>query len=110
VKVLINSNPPIGLSAALCPDFSGTIHLRELGFQHAPDILVWDYAAEHGFAIMSKDADFYQLSLVKGHPPKVIWLQIGNEKRRQTVARVQEWVGRISSFLIDEQASLLILS
>lgn len=39
---------------------------------------MWSYAAANGFAIVSKDYDFHQLSFVKGPPPKVIWIQLGN--------------------------------
>lgn len=38
----------------------------------------WDYAGFHGFVIVSKDNDFRQLSFLKGPPPKVVWLSIGN--------------------------------
>ena len=32
----------------------------------------------NGFAIVSKDADYNSLSVVRGSPPKVIWLLLGN--------------------------------
>jgi predicted nuclease of predicted toxin-antitoxin system len=31
-----------------------------------------------GFAILTKDADFRQRSFLRGHPPKVIWVRLGN--------------------------------
>ena len=40
--------------------------------------VVWAYAAEHRFVIVSKDADFHQRSFVLGHPPKVVWIRRGN--------------------------------
>ena len=30
------------------------------------------------FAIVSKDSDFREGSFAEGHPPKVIWLAVGN--------------------------------
>ena len=39
---------------------------------------VWNYAAEHGYTSVSKDADFHQRSLVWGAPPKVVWIRQGN--------------------------------
>jgi predicted nuclease of predicted toxin-antitoxin system len=39
---------------------------------------VWDRAHTHGYAIVSKDNDFRQLSFLHGAPPKVIWLSVGN--------------------------------
>jgi predicted nuclease of predicted toxin-antitoxin system len=44
----------------------------------ARDTTIWDHAREHGFAIVSKDSDFHQLSFLFGQPPKVIWVRRGN--------------------------------
>jgi predicted nuclease of predicted toxin-antitoxin system len=30
------------------------------------------------FTIVTFDADFYDLAVIKGIPPKIIWLRIGN--------------------------------
>ena len=32
----------------------------------------------YGYTIVTFDADFYDISLVKGVPPKIIWLRTGN--------------------------------
>jgi len=42
----------------------------------ATDAALWEYAKDHGFAIVSKDNDFRQRAFVYGAPPKVIWLSI----------------------------------
>jgi predicted nuclease of predicted toxin-antitoxin system len=42
------------------------------------DGAVWQFAGENGFTIVSKDSDFDQIRLVRGHPPKVIWVRLGN--------------------------------
>jgi predicted nuclease of predicted toxin-antitoxin system len=39
---------------------------------------VWEYAKSFGFAVVTKDADFYERSMRVGAPPKVIWLRLGN--------------------------------
>ena len=44
----------------------------------ATDSGIWLYAGGHGFAVVSKDSDFQQRSLLYGHPPKFIWLRVGN--------------------------------
>jgi len=44
----------------------------------ATDEAIWSFARDHGFTLVSKDDDFRSLALVRGAPPKVIWLQIGN--------------------------------
>jgi predicted nuclease of predicted toxin-antitoxin system len=47
---------------------------------------VWSYAREHGFAILSKDSDFHQRSLLYGHPPKVVWVRKGNRDPNEGAA------------------------
>ncbi len=46
--------------------------------QDAPDTAVWNYAEQNGFTIVSKDSDFQRRSLLLGHPPKFVWLRLGN--------------------------------
>ncbi|MES2884903.1 MAG: DUF5615 family PIN-like protein [Pseudomonadota bacterium] len=42
---------------------------------------VWEYARQQGFMIATKDSDFQDLSVLLGHPPKVLWLRTGNGSR-----------------------------
>jgi predicted nuclease of predicted toxin-antitoxin system len=49
-----------------------------LGLASADDAVVWAYAAAHGLTIVSKDADFHQLSFLRGAPPKAVWIRRGN--------------------------------
>ncbi|MCA9845983.1 MAG: DUF5615 family PIN-like protein, partial [Dehalococcoidia bacterium] len=42
------------------------------------DSEAWDFAREHGYAIVSKDADFRDMAPRLGPPPKVIHLDVGN--------------------------------
>ena len=44
----------------------------------ADDPIIWDYAKDNDFMLVSKDADMHDLSLVFGNPPKVVWLRLGN--------------------------------
>ncbi len=48
--------------------------------RHGPgeDVEVWEYARQNGYLVVTKDADFGELSTLRGFPPKVIWLQLGN--------------------------------
>jgi predicted nuclease of predicted toxin-antitoxin system len=46
--------------------------------ERASDLEVWRYAKEHDYVIVSKDSDFYDLSLLYDTPPKVVWLKSGN--------------------------------
>ncbi len=58
--------------------FPGSAHVRQIGLRDAADSIIWDYARQNGFAIVSKDSNFQFRSLLYGRPPKFIWLRAGN--------------------------------
>lgn len=78
MKLLLDENLSHRLVARLTEAFPGTASVYHVGLDGQPDSTLWDYAAEHGFVIVSKDDDFRQMSFFQGHPPKVVWLVVGN--------------------------------
>lgn len=75
----------------------------------ADDREIWSFAADHGYAIISKDDDFKSLSLLMGAPPKVIWLVIGNTTTGDILQLLLRHSAAIGSFLHEEGTSLLTL-
>jgi len=39
--------------------------------EHSSDKEIWDYAQKHGYIIVTKDADFLDMSLLYGQPLKL---------------------------------------
>ena len=58
--------------------YPGSTHVEALGLGSASDQTIWDFAASGDYIIVTKDADFTELSVVRGIPPKVIWIRRGN--------------------------------
>ena len=58
--------------------YPGSTHVSMVGLDAALDLNVWEYARDHGHIIVTKDADFSELGLLRGFPPKVIWIRRGN--------------------------------
>jgi predicted nuclease of predicted toxin-antitoxin system len=44
----------------------------------ADDHEVWNYAQTNGFTIVTRDSDYNELLVLRGFPPKVIWIRRGN--------------------------------
>ena len=59
--------------------------------------------------IVSKDSDFYQRSLLFGHPPKVIWLRRGNCSTAAVEAILRMHFRDVKDFHEDAYESFLIL-
>lgn len=109
MRLLLDQNLSHRLKRPLEVAYPGTIHVRDFGMERADDTAVWAFAKENGYAIVSKDSDFHQRSLVFGHPPKVIWLRLGNCSTTDLEAALLGGHSLNTSFLADEVASLLTL-
>lgn len=73
------------------------------------DSAIWSFAAANDFTIVSKDWDFRQLAFVKGAPPKIIWIQLGNCSTREIVKLLRSHRNSIEEFVTDDAASFLAL-
>jgi predicted nuclease of predicted toxin-antitoxin system len=49
----------------------------------ATDVTVWEFARENGLAIVTKDSDLSELSILRGFPPSVVWIRRGNCSTRE---------------------------
>jgi predicted nuclease of predicted toxin-antitoxin system len=78
VKLLFDHHLSPSLVDRLADLFPGSEHVWNVQLHSVPDETVWLYAREHGFTVVSKDADFSEISMALGYPPKLVWLQIEN--------------------------------
>lgn len=78
MKILFDQNISYRLIKSIKNRFPEAASIRELGLENATDIQIWDFAHKNGYSIVTFDADFYELSMLKKKPPKIIWLRTGN--------------------------------
>jgi predicted nuclease of predicted toxin-antitoxin system len=78
MKLLFDHNLSPRLVNRLIDIYPNSNHIFNLGLDTVEDSFVWQYARDRKFIIVTKDSDFSELSLLKGFPPKVIWIRIGN--------------------------------
>jgi predicted nuclease of predicted toxin-antitoxin system len=110
MKLLFDENLSHRLVAQLSAEFPGSAHVRDAGLASAADPDVWAHAAANGFVIVSKDTDFQQRALLFGHPPKVIWVRLGNCATAAVTALLRSRLADIQAFEADPVASFLALS
>ena len=101
MKLLIDQNISFRIIPKIIDRFPGTKQVRELGLENHSDRKIWAYAKEHGFAIVTFDADFFDLSSLLGHPPKIIWIRAQNRKTEALATLFLSKAEVISSFLND---------
>jgi predicted nuclease of predicted toxin-antitoxin system len=86
MKLLFDHNLSHKLVRRLADIFPDSTQTRSLGFSMVDDTIIWNYAKNNGFVIVTLDRDFADLSSLRGSPPKIIWLRCGNS----TVAEVEQ--------------------
>ncbi len=109
MKLLLDQNLSYKLVAKLERSFIGTTQARLLGMAQATDTAIWQYAADNGFTIVTKDSDFYERSLIYGFPPKVIWLQCGNTSTEFVANLLLVHEAVIKTFIQDADSACLEL-
>lgn len=109
MKLLLDQNLSWKLVDSLEQLFPGTAHIKTALKITSDDREIWDFAAQNGFAIVSKDDDFEQRSILLGHPPKVIWIRLGNCRTADIENLLKSSVKVIEKFNLDDEKSVLVI-
>lgn len=110
MKLLFDQNLSRHLVAALGDLFPDSSHTSLLGLAEATDSEIWRKAGTGDFILVTKDADFRQLSLVLGPPPKVVWIRSGNVSTDAVATLLRSHVADLEAFSMDAEAVFLALS
>lgn len=110
MKLLFDQNLSPKLVTRLADLFPGSCHVQSEKLECASDDEVWNYARSNALAIVTKDADFNNLSVVRGTPPKIIWLLLGNCTTAQVESVFRARFADIEAFEKDPSVGTLALS
>ena len=110
MKLLFDQNLSPKLVNRLADLFPNSSHVQAVGLDCASDDEVWEHARLNGFAIVTKDEDFNNLSVMRGSPPKVVWLQLGNCTTAQVETVFRNRFAAIEAFEKDASVGTLVLS
>jgi predicted nuclease of predicted toxin-antitoxin system len=109
MKLVFDQNLSFKLAPILDSVFPGSKHVKDFGLTGKDDEAIWILALEQSFVIVSKDTDFLHRSLLRGHPPKVIQLRVGNCSTRHIHELFIREEETINEFLNNPNEALLII-
>src|SRR4030095_13783807 len=87
--------------------FPGAISVREIGFDHPHDYEIWKFAKSNDFTIGTFDSDFIDLLNLRGFPPKLIWLRMGNTSTKNIAEGIRKEQNTIIDFLMNNEIAFL---
>ena len=109
MKLLVDQNLSDKLSVRLQDQFPGSLHSSEVLPRRDKDTIIWSYAEENSFVIVTKDSDFRRLSRERGHPPKVIWIRSGNTPNAVVEALLRDHHDELLAFEHDPARGIIEL-
>jgi len=78
MKLLFDQNISYRLVNRVIGVFPNSKQVKELGLENATDSKIFEFAKLNEFVIVTFDSDFCDMSVLKGFPPKIIWIRTGN--------------------------------
>jgi predicted nuclease of predicted toxin-antitoxin system len=90
MRLLLDENLSRRLVPFLQNEYPGSTQVVLVGLEAETDQTLWEYAKANDYVIVTRDADFEELSLVWGQPPKVVWLKTKNQSKAATLAVLLE--------------------
>ena len=109
MKLLFDHNISHKLVARLADVFPESSHTRLLNLSRTNDPQLWLIAKANSFIFVSKDQDVAELAILRGAPPKVIWLRIGNCKTTAVEQTLRANLLVIREFVADPERVVLEL-
>ena len=109
MKLLFDQNLSPRLVTMLSDLFPGSEHVQSVGLDRSPDTPLWDFARDSDFVIVTKDVDFSDRSAIAGHPPRIIWLRLGNCTTSDIESALRRNQERVEAFNEDEDLGVLAL-
>ena len=102
MKLLFDQNISFKITKKLQSYFSGCLHVSDCKLSDCEDTEIWAYAKQNDFVIVTFDSDFFDISIINGHPPKIIWIRTGNLTTKEIAQLMIEKQKIINSFIGDD--------
>ena len=107
MRLLFDQNISSRILRLLNDVFEESQHVVMSGLQNASDNTIFEFAKSKALTIVTFDSDFVDLSIVKGFPPKIIWLKTGNQTTTSIADILQANALSISQFVESEEVGVL---
>jgi predicted nuclease of predicted toxin-antitoxin system len=85
------------------------MHVYSIGLDTAPDPEIWQYARDNDLVIVTRDADFSDLNVIWGFPPKVVWIRRGNCTTGEIESLLRINYEAVRALVEDESTGILTL-
>lgn len=90
MKLLLDENISRRVVPFIQDLYPNSTQVALVGLENTDDKLIRQYAIDNDFVIVTKDADYYDMTVLYGQPPKIVWLKMGNQSKAATIKTLQD--------------------
>jgi predicted nuclease of predicted toxin-antitoxin system len=108
-RLLLDENLSERLLQPLTDTFPGSDHVRSLSRRGVSDSSAWEIARSAGWVLVTRDEDFVGMSVLRGAPPKVVWLNVGNSRNAVIAALLKSHAADIARFVAHDDYTFLAI-
>lgn len=109
VEILFDENLSEAVPARLKDVFPNSLHFRrDLGIGTS-DERVWEFTAQRGLTLVTRDEDYERMSSLRGAPPKAVWIAMHNPTNAEIAVLLRAKADAIVRFQADPHSALLVL-
>lgn len=105
MKLLFDQNISFRIEKKLSNIFQNCAHVSSLGLLNFEDLQIWEFAKKNNFSIVTFDSDFFDFSIINGHPPKIVWLRCVNLSTNEIASFLFQNQDIINDFLMSNDFS-----
>ena len=110
LKLLLDENLSDRIVPLILDLYPESSHVKQHQLTSADDETIWNFARDRRYMIVSKDGNFHQLALLAGHPPKVLYLRLGNVSTASIIEHLRGDFASIQAFGADVEGSVFVIS
>ena len=89
MRFLVDAQLPPSLAELLREHGQEASHIFDTLAPNARDPVIWSFALQGGYVLVTKDEDFAEWSRLRQPAPPVVWVRIGNVKKAALRARLE---------------------
>ena len=99
MRFLVDNQLPAALARYLTSRGLDCQHVLDVGLRSATDAEIWEHASRNDYVVISKDEDF--LYLANAHPggARLIWVRLGNCRKKVLLGAIERLWPRIEDRL-----------
>ena len=89
MKFLVDNQLPVALARFLTARGLECLHVLDVQLAESSDSVIWGYACQNDYVVISKDADFLYLAKARDAKGRLIWIRIGNCRTKPLLAAME---------------------